>query len=415
MKILFLLENLSYRCGPTVNILLNVIKCLACENEVHALVRYDNCNPIDVNKERLFNKVYKIYTYETEKRTLCFKETNENLDKKQKMKIVLKNPDLFISVLDRKYNDESIIAKKYISYLEEIVHIEQYDIICGVANPYYLLRVLGKIKCNSKKVGFQLDPYTYNYAKPSIMLKRRKKIEKKVLNKLDLLFAASFVYDEIIEKKFCVDNRRIIRFELPGIDDVVQTKRHRFDDEYVHFIFIGQLYNDIRNPEYMFKLFERLPQNYRLHIVGGGSSSIEKYQERLGDRLINHGWVSGEEATEFMYKADILVNLNNTILNQLPSKLFEYISTGKPILNICKSAKCLSLEYTDKYPGALDVSESLDIEIAVNNIIQFVNEKKGILVEKDVILKNFKENTNEYFIKKVEDNLRMLCVNNKKV
>ena len=48
----------------------------------------------------------------------------------------------------------------------------------------------------------------------------------------------------------------------------------------------------------------------------------------------------------------------NKVDNQVPSKIFDYISLGKPIINVYTSEKDPALEYLKQYPLALNISET---------------------------------------------------------
>ena len=85
--------------------------------------------------------------------------------------------------------------------------------------------------------------------------------------------------------------------------------------------------------------------------------------------------VGPEEIGKILAQADILLNVNNSIYNQLPSKTLEYISYGLPILNICKSDKCPSLNYMSRYPLAYNVFEDRDVKI--EEIQEFIVQNAG--------------------------------------
>ena len=51
--------------------------------------------------------------------------------------------------------------------------------------------------------------------------------------------------------------------------------------------------------------------------------------------------------------ADVLVSLGNTYDNQMPSKLFGYFATGKPVLHLAVSENDPTLPYLVRYPLAL--------------------------------------------------------------
>jgi hypothetical protein len=59
-----------------------------------------------------------------------------------------------------------------------------------------------------------------------------------------------------------------------------------------------------------------------------------------------------------MREADILVNIGNDAPYQLPSKVVEYISMGKPILNVAKIEEDSSREFFKAYPVSLCLLEN---------------------------------------------------------
>lgn len=415
-KILMVLDNLGESCGANVNIVLNFVNHIASKFEIYALVGASEIQPVSPK----YNNVFKeIYTFSTEQAAKLaeFTETNWiGSSPINKISRLAKKPKILAYMIDSKYFHARITKNICIKKIEEICENNKFDVVVGVGAPYHMLQSVAEAEITCRKLAIQLDPFTNNYAMPSSFKTWRERIEKKTIHNLDMLLIADCAYEEMAIYLGGEEIKKIKPIPLPGIENTKQeiynsnNSKIKTVQEYVDFLFVGRFYEDIRRPEYLFELFLSLPYNYRLHVVGGGCLlAVQKYQELLGDRLINHGWVSREEATDFMNKADILVNLNNTILNQLPSKLFEYISTGRPILNICKSDKCLSLKYTDKYSNALDIIEDQKIEAAASNITMFVSQKKGTLIDKEIVLENFKENTNEYFANVIAENINKLC------
>jgi hypothetical protein len=128
-------------------------------------------------------------------------------------------------------------------------------------------------------------------------------------------------------------------------------------------VFVGTLYQGLRSPDYLLKLFvglKRLPQHrdIELHIYGGvvGTSNLF---DGVGDPAANaihlHGQVSRERALEAMSDADLLVNIGNTSAIQLPSKVVEYVWLGRPILNIASHDNDSSYEYLKGHPAMLNL------------------------------------------------------------
>ena len=60
-----------------------------------------------------------------------------------------------------------------------------------------------------------------------------------------------------------------------------------------------------------------------------------------------------DEAAALENRADVLVSLGNTYDNQMPSKLFSYLGTGKPLLHLAVTDTDPPLPYLAKYPLAL--------------------------------------------------------------
>ena len=80
---------------------------------------------------------------------------------------------------------------------------------------------------------------------------------------------------------------------------------------------------------------------YHLTIVGGTYGVFprefhEKYSDFINEHVTIVGKVTKEKALQYLWQADVLVNIGNRVENMLPSKVLEYISTGKPVLNIAQ-------------------------------------------------------------------------------
>ena len=402
MKFLFVLENLSARCGANVNIVMTLLRHLNNNNEVHVLTKYGASRAIDEEKGARFATV-RAFDFDQVGYVTAFQEKRQwrKLSSIKRFLLLLTHPRVLLYMLDAKYGF-SFSKRRFQKELEAVCRAEAFDAVIGVAAPYYIARAVADANISCKKTVIQLDPYTYNYTLPAWQIRHRARCEIRTIDKLDLLFAVSFVRDEIREKNIYSKLDKVVSFELPGIVDAPDRgdkddAQQRADDR-IHFVFAGQFYEAIRNPEYLLSLFTHLPSNYVLDIVGGGTPGIlEKYKNLLGDRLILHGWVSGEEAKQKVQEADVLVNLNNTIPNQLASKLFDYISTGKPILNICKRKECLSLKYTKQYSSCLDLFETGDVTPdLIDGIISFIDKTRGITVDHKTIMSTFFENTDSY-------------------
>lgn len=112
----------------------------------------------------------------------------------------------------------------------------------------------------------------------------------------------------------------------------------------IKLIFVGTLYNRIRNPNFLLKLYDnvlktKLKRGLELHFIGNINDCeycFETYKHLLNKKIFIHGIVKNEKAYKLMKEADVLINIGNNIPYQLSSKVVEYACTGKPIINIVK-------------------------------------------------------------------------------
>ena len=126
-------------------------------------------------------------------------------------------------------------------------------------------------------------------------------------------------------------------------------------------VFLGRLYPSIRRPDFLLALFAALEdfaaaERSELHFYGDTwecEASFAPYRHRLGLDIHLHGPVPREQAVSAMRSADVLVNIGNDTGYQLPSKIVEYATTGKPILNLAAHAYDSSARFLAGYPSQL--------------------------------------------------------------
>ena len=92
-------------------------------------------------------------------------------------------------------------------------------------------------------------------------------------------------------------------------------------------------------------------------MAGGGwerfAADADKAAAAMGANFVRPGLLPPEDAAALEDRADVLVSLGNACDNQLPSKLFGYFGTGKPVLHLAVSKADPALPYLARYPLAL--------------------------------------------------------------
>ena len=169
--------------------------------------------------------------------------------------------------------------------------------------------------------------------------------------------------------------------------------------------FFGSLYREIRNPSAAVRLFSALGGDAEMRFIGRIVDGTEAEFFPAGCGCAHVDELSGEALAAEYAAAEVLVNLGNTVDNQMPSKIFEYISTGKPILNIHPSPACPTLTYIEKYPLGLNVAEAeilADVAGCAGKVRAFCRETRGKRVSAETVLRLYAENTYEAFAAKLD-------------
>lgn len=149
----------------------------------------------------------------------------------------------------------------------------------------------------------------------------------------------------------------------------------------VRIVFAGTLYRTLRRPDFLLALFARLRAceglpRMELHFYGDASECADAFpsQRASGDHgVFVHGPVGRPEALEATRSADILVDIGNLNGCQLPSKLVEYLASGRPIIELCASSDSAACQILQAQPGVLIVEAgAAPDERQVSDVAAFV-------------------------------------------
>ena len=150
---------------------------------------------------------------------------------------------------------------------------------------------------------------------------------------------------------------------LPSVEGRENAERVFPDDGKTRFVFIGSLYKNIRNPASLLKLFSLLQERWptdsaELHFFGDVKDCwdfFEPYRDMLGKSIFVHGPVPRDRALRAVREANVVVNIANATPYQLPSKVMEYASLGKCVLNLAEIERDSSKKFFESYPAALNL------------------------------------------------------------
>lgn len=271
-------------------------------------------------------------------------------------------------------------SKAFFRALKKIDN-ESYDVIVTISARYYQTDAVLKYckKYKQKFLFYQVDPCGTNMAMTKESQKARQYFEEQLYKNAIAVITTRPILDEC--KKIMSDEiiKKVVSMEFP----LIKKSKDYFKNDKTEIkapvvMFLGSIYGGIRNPNYTIRLFEKFVRNKKieLHFVGVERIDIDKEFEDL--ELYCYGRVSLENAMNLMQQADFLLNIGNTVSNQVPSKIFDYISTGKPIINVCKSRVCPTISYFSKYKMAINLYEEDEIfEEQVKKLEEFLRLYQG--------------------------------------
>ncbi len=299
--------------------------------------------------------------------------------------------------LNCKLGRRNALGIEYKHALNSLLKKQKYDCLIGFMNPKASLFALSHIIKEIPFVAYKLDPWSSHY---NI---KQKELAQQDERKADLK-AAAIITTDLIRKDYPKTTpveilNKISVLNFPNVIDFKSLNDQRFisQPKEIHCVFAGGLYKDIRNPEYTLKLFARLKDSKIVFHIFGKQYGSENMLETLSENVTWHGRVTSDEALGYMQSADVLVNIGNTVLNQMPSKILTYISLGKPILNIIKDPNCPTLPYMEKYPLALNILETPEpTKEDIARVRDFILTNRGKHIPFETIKELYYDCTPEY-------------------
>ena len=308
-----------------------------------------------------------------------------------------------------------IVALRYFSKANELMKKQNFNMVISVYNPLETLIAGAMIKRRNKDIKFGmyvLDTLT-NGAKRNFIPKKwtEKKgwqWEQRLYKISDIIFNMKCHethheqerYDKYRDKMQIVDIPLFIDTDIIAGD---MEDYDEFDPDILHWVYTGALSHTGRNPKYVCEIFTAInghcPMKLHFYSRGDCESLIKSYEELSGKSILRHGYVDKPEATNAISNAKVLISIGNQDSDMIPSKIFEYMSTGKKIIHFYTRENDSCIEYYNRYPNALLVNESKDFNDNKKQILDFLLKPES---EKIDLNKCFKKNTPNYTVELID-------------
>lgn len=201
---------------------------------------------------------------------------------------------------------------------------------------------------------------------------------KKVLEESDSVFAMhslrrhfSMYYKEGLDKIVYVEHPLLIRKEK----DVKQA------NETANLVYAGSFLKNYVEPYFLInvlnEVLKRTVVDVDFYVMGNCVKCIDVLASRFPVSVKNHGKVAFEIADRAILDSDILLCVAERSGIQVSSKIFTYMSVGKPIILFYENENDINKSILSRYPLALFVNQkSGTVGEVAGYIIDFIGRNK---------------------------------------
>ena len=204
----------------------------------------------------------------------------------------------------------------------------------------------------------------------------------------NLAYKILFTHKESLETHsayFNIDQKKLIVGKpISTFDEDVYKSTLSYDylSKPVIFGYFGVLTKGVRSSKNVLNYLEQLEEmKFKWFTNPDSKIEISKHmQQKNNHEFLN--MVSRSEALKIMASSThCLLSIGNKNVAQLPSKVVEYLSTGKPVVHFAEIGDDPVYEISKNYPNLLVISKELDIEKFIEklnnlfaNIYEFSSE-----------------------------------------
>ena len=154
-----------------------------------------------------------------------------------------------------------------------------------------------------------------------------------------------------------------------------QTKNYNYTNNDIIFGYFGIFTHGVRTPVNFINFLNKF-QNYEMHwYINSDSESILQKNTLDSSKHNFNSHVARDEALQLMTKSfHCLVSIGNLNPNQIPSKVIEYIATGKPVIHFAEINDDPVIHIADEFDNLFIITKNTDINIFKKDLNKFFSE-----------------------------------------
>lgn len=214
------------------------------------------------------------------------------------------------------------------------------------------------------------------------------KWEKRIFSVVDRAIIMECHKNHYLGEQYKLFHQKMVTANFPLLRSQDNPILHKSKTCDKLLVYAGTLYRRLRNPSFLCMLLNRVSQCLPIRVVfmGGGDCDdiMNSYVDESDGVIRFLGMQSHSVAMKYIDECDILLSIGNTGSPMAPSKIYEYMSTGKPIIHVYSWDEDPCIEPLKKYGNALLLDERENVDI--NKVSRYI-EESSIVPYSDVKIK----------------------------
>lgn len=267
--------------------------------------------------------------------------------------------------------------------------IENADVVISIGCPFYIHFHIGKLLKEIPKKPITIMDWGDPFYNKKNRFHHAKYIEKIQQDTIDQFEYVVFPIEEAREYYKKYKENDMLRVIPQGfkIEKKSSEKEEFFVENTVPtFIYAGAFYRKIRNPKKLLEALSKIEMDFKLCIYTDKFGYVYKnvlapYEKKLGQKLAIESKIPRDVLMKRMIQADFLLNLENTVSQQSPSKMIDMAISKTPILSLNPDAindEKLTKFISGDYTGAEYVNlELYKIENVVTKFEEMFEKANG--------------------------------------
>ena len=305
--------------------------------------------------------------------------------------------------------------------LTTVMPNENAETLCPVLNKYPQI----------KWVIIQSDPYV-DYAENAESIKSKEEKQNEWYDRATLIVAQETIIDNIYRASSAYKDK-ILPLFIPSMPAIITedsqleyrekvtldhlNSTNKGNPRRISCVFTGLFYAGVREPFFLMDLFtglHELDSAIEVYILGMVfDTDISEFIKDNSDWFFYCGRQPQAICDRAQHEADFLINVGNMIPNLVPSKVMQYISTRKPLINLYHMRNDVVENYLADYPIELslyydDYKSGDDRNLnSIDPLSRFIDTNTGRMADYNLIIDRYDKYSAANYVKTILEHKTM--------